>query len=119
MTHTFARKTVLFALVILLLACCAFFACACENSDVSVSFSLREKPTSESGSTVEGTLSVDEEIVAGSTLSFSVTFKGPSDRVSLYEESPLCAPSAITRVPSTTEAISPPSTISKTQGDSS
>ena len=66
MTSRVWRKTALIALVILLTLCCVLFACAGKDS-VTVDF------------TVEG------ELIAGSTYSFSVTFTGMKEVVAEYE----------------------------------
>ena len=68
MTYAFCRKTALIALVILLVACCVFFACACEKSTVTVD------------------LSFNEELVAGESYSFQVTFTGKEALVAEYSE---------------------------------
>ena len=69
MTNGFLRKTVLFALVIALFACCVFLACACEDKG-----------------TVTVDFSVGEDLVAGSAYSFLVTYTGSPDLVAAYQE---------------------------------
>ena len=68
MTYGFPRKTALIALVILLLAACVFFACACEKAE-----------------TVTVDFFVEEEIIGGETLSLKVSYTGPIDAIASYE----------------------------------
>ena len=68
MAKRFIKKTALWALVILVAACCVFFACACEDKTVALD------------------LSVSGEVIGGAELSLIASFKGKEDAVAAYKE---------------------------------